>query len=51
MFWNPLDGGYPLNKDAKWIRDGENFYNLTISPKIEIEGHWSGTIQDGYILP
>jgi len=34
-----------------WTRTGDNFENLSLSPSINAEGHWHGTITNGELIP
>jgi hypothetical protein len=54
-FANPLDGGPPLEPDrSRWLRDGDTFEAVTLSPSIRRIPHdgscgWHGYIRSGGI--
>ena len=50
-FRNPLDGGEPENKKQLWLRAGEDFANLSLSPSIDVteKEHWHGFITNGEV--
>jgi hypothetical protein len=64
-FENPLDGGAPYQDGAPfpdrdgphiqvvisplWKRRGDSFDTLTLTPSIDVKGHWHGHITDGEI--
>lgn len=53
-FTNPLDGGEPVNDGhATWLREGENFETMTLSPSILRIGGcgWHGFVRNGEIVP
>lgn len=56
LFENPLDGGTPAppqydgfggNGGRRWRRVGLDLSELTISPTIEVPGHWAGHVVRG----
>lgn len=55
MFKNPIG---ETNQDAlwaipiaslKWDRKGETFESLSLSPSIDVKGHWHGYIRNGQV--
>lgn len=49
LFLNPLDGGF-ADTNCKWARIGEKFETMTITPSIDVSGHWHGFITDGEVI-
>lgn len=52
---NPLDGGEPMRwtgQPAKtyWVRTGDDFASLTLSPSVWCTGHWHGWIRNGEVI-
>ena len=52
QFANPVDGLGPLEPDRPaWVRDGDTFETLTLSPSIRCQGAitWHGFVTDGKV--
>lgn len=55
-FANPLDGGPPDpcgawgNIGFRWVRQGDSFADLSVSPSIDIVNHWHGWITQGLVI-
>lgn len=53
---NPLDGGPPIpfrgveRQPTLWMRQGETFEVLTLSPSLHLVGHWHGWIRNGEVI-
>ena len=53
LFSNPIDGGpASIGEDLckpRWLRTGDTFDTLTISPSINSPGHWHGWVKNGEV--
>jgi hypothetical protein len=52
-FSNPVDGSKPCRTDPhQWLRDGDTFESLTLSPSIHRVGGcgWHGFVRDGKVI-
>lgn len=51
FFANPPDGGVPPSNRNLWMREGDTFDTLTLTPSIDASasGHWHGFIKGGQV--
>lgn len=53
-FKNPIDGSPPADitkvpNPCRWERQGDTFDTLTLTPSVDVSGHWHGHIRNGEI--
>ena len=54
---NPLDGGPADPRGAwgainfRWVRQGDDFDSLSLSPSVHVINHWHGWITQGLVVP
>jgi len=49
-FSNPLKGDpEPVASEKLWLRTGDTFETLTLSPSIHCVGHWHGWLRNGVL--
>lgn len=52
-FENPIDGGPPIEpvyNGNYWQRTGESFDTLSLTPSLDVPGHWHGFITGGELV-
>ena len=52
LFENPIDGmPRAFNGERFWTRTGDSFETLSLSPSVDVVGHWHGNVTSGEVSP